>query len=368
MIGLGRARRLFASGMRFLGIRRTRKAPVPVEGLPEGIAFETLNELCLQRFGKPLAHVSYVHISGWKAAGSYRLFLQTRGGRSWNLIYKNAIYTMDHIPALAGLPIAPGPPEYLVYSNARGTLARYLPAVHLCSEVVPGEHYQYVLEDVGQEYRRLSQPEAFLDVATELPAIHRALSEWSLTVDQDRLLRYGRDFSVALQEHAGKVLERYAQRMANPAFSEIGELWPQISEVYQRPEFHKSEVRPIHGDFNCANILIHERCPDRIKLVDWEWSGLGMAHADLASLLKGSLCESEIAQRALLVFSEQDRQLSLDEHRRLYQWCLLERALLDATFCAAQVMAFPNLTTQFNLSEFVEYSMQQVFRLYQELT
>jgi len=365
MIGLGRVRRIFASGMRSLSVRRRRKALIPVEGVPEGIAFETLNELCLCHLGKPLVHVSHVHISGWKAAGAYRLFLRTGGGRHWSLIYKNAIYSVDHIPALAELPVIPGPPEYLVYSNAQGTLARYLPTVYFCLEVTPGEHYQYLLEDLGQEYQRVSKPEAFLGVVAALPAIHCALSEWSLTVDQDRLLHYGPEFSMTLQKHASKILERYARRMANTAVSEVCRLWPRISEVHRRQEFHESKtVHPIHGDFNCANIRIHQQHPDRIKLLDWEWAGLGMAHVDLASLVKGRV---SVEQQALAVFSGQDRRLSPGEHKRLYQWCLLERGILDGAFCAAQLMALPNLPTSFSLSRFIEHSMRQVLSIYQEL-
>jgi hypothetical protein len=364
MTTLDKVRGIFVVGVRSLRRRRRRK--VPVEGVPEGIAFETLDELCLQQLGQPLAHVSHLHLSGWKAAGSYRLLLRTRGGRHWSLIYKDAIYNLDHIPALAKLPITPGPPEFLIYGNARGALAKYLPAVYLCSEITPGEHYQYLLEDLGQEYQRNTSPEVILSTVAELRAVHRALSEWSPTVDEDCLLRYGYEFSVAVQEYARTTLERYAQRTASATVSELCELWPQVSAVYLRKEFHGfTTARPIHGDLNPANVRIHRKYPDRIKLIDWEWAGLGMAHADLVSLVGGRA--PEVRQQALAVFSRQDNRLSLDEHRRLYQWCRLERALLNAAFCAAQLMGLPASTTRLDLSRVVERATGHVLRVYQEL-
>jgi hypothetical protein len=367
MLALGKFRNIVASRVRSLGHRRRRKVrSAPVEGVPEGITFETLNELCLQRLEKPLARVSHVHLSGWKAAGSYRLFLQAQGGRRWRLIYKNAVYSNDQIPALAKLPVVPGPPEYLVYSNAGGPLGQYLPAVYLCSEIVPGRHYQYLLEDLGQAYRKSTSLEAILGIVAELPSIHQAFGAWSRSIDQDRLLRYGHEFSVAFQEYARETLECYAQRTANEIVSEVCLLWPHISKVYLCEKFQ--EIRPacsIHGDFNPANVLVHEKYSDRIKLVDWEWAGLGMPHADLASLLGGR--KPEIEQQALSFFFRQDTSLPPNENRRLYQWCNLERGLLNAAFCAAQSMGRPDVSTKLDVARVIENGARRVLRMYREL-
>ncbi len=340
--------------------------PVYVKGVPEGIAFETLNELCLRHYAEPLVHVSHAHLSAWKAAGSYRLLLKTARGHHWRLIYKNAIYRLDHIPALAELPIIPGPPEYVVYGNARGAFADYLPIVYLCKEVIPGKQYQYLLEDLNERYRRAYDPKAILSAAAKLPMIHRAMSDWSVVVGHDQLLRYGLEFSVALQEYSWRNLGRYIQQTADTAISEIYELWPHISEIHARREFQEFPIaHPIHGDFNIANFLTHRKNPDDIKLVDWEWAGLGMAHADLASLLKRAT--PEIEQQALAIFCERDKGLSLNEHRRLYEWCQLERGLLDAAFLAAQWMESSAPSTGFDISNYIEDSLRRVLRAYQEL-
>jgi thiamine kinase-like enzyme len=71
-----------------------------------------------------------------------------------------------------------------------------------------------------------------------------------------------------------------------------------------------------------------------VKVVDWEWAGIGVPHADLASLLK---CVSPDDERmALETFSRGSGQLSAEEHLRLFRWCQLERRLLDAGFIARQ--------------------------------
>ncbi|MBE9570684.1 MAG: hypothetical protein IMF11_08655, partial [Proteobacteria bacterium] len=182
-----------------------------VDGIPDGIAFETLNELCLHHLGESLKHVSHLHLSSWKAAGACRLLLRTQGHHHWSLIYKNAFYGLDHIPALADLPVVPGPPEFVVYNNIKGHLAQYLPAVYLCSEVVPKRHYQYLLEDLGEDYQRANKPEAILSVAAELPSFHGAMNKWSLAVGKDGLLRYGDRFSADLQQYVRRILESYVR-------------------------------------------------------------------------------------------------------------------------------------------------------------
>jgi len=281
------------------------------------------------------------------------------------LVYKNAIYSLDHIPALAKFPVTPGPPEYLVYSNLQGEFAKYLPVVYHCAEIVPGRHYQYLLEDLSQEYRRMT-PKTALRAAAELPTIHRLLSEWSQVIDQDRLLKYGCEFSVALQRYAATILESYAHRTANTAVSALCNQWSQISEVYLRKEFQQfKDHRPIHGDLNSSNVLMHNQYPDRIKLVDWEWSGLGVAHADLVSIL--ATATSEMRELALATLAEHDNHLSLDEHRRLYQWCALERALLNAAFCAAQLTGLPHLTTKYDLARAVEGAARRALYFCKEL-
>ncbi len=92
---------------------------------------------------------------------------------------------------------------------------------------------------------------------------------------------------------------------------------------------------------------------------------MGVAHADLVSLLIRAT--PEIREPVLANFARHDNHLSLGEHRRLYQWCMLERAILNAAFCAAQIMGLPDLTTKFNLSRAVEIAARRALYFYREL-
>jgi thiamine kinase-like enzyme len=350
-----------------IGVRRPggSHGQEPAESLPDAMVLETLNEVCLEHLGEPIKHVSHVHLSGWKSTGSFRLLLQTESGSHRSLVFRNAIYDSDHIPALARLPIMPGPAEYLVYSNAGGALAKYLPDVLWCSEVVPGKHYQYLLEDLSDTHRRAKTREDILRAAAELHHIHCALEEWSLTVDHSSLPRYEHEFSAALQEYARANLETYVRHTPSRTAAEVLELWPLIAEVHKSREFRDLKaICLIHGDLNRSNIMIAKEHPHRIRLIDWEWAGQGIAHADLASLLKKAT--PAVHEYALAIFFEHCDGLSPDEHRRLYEWCQLERGLTDAAFLAVQYMKRPPVGKH-NLPKLVERSLQRLLRAYREL-
>ena len=363
MITFGRLRKLLPSGFYFILYRHCLRHRI-VKGTPEGIDFKTLSQLCIDHLGEPLRHVSHVHLSGWKTSGAFRLLLRTKRGRFWSLVYKNAIYTKDNIPAATGLPVMPGPPEYLVYKHGQAKLTKYLPNVYLCLEIIPGLHYRYLLEDMRPEYRPICDSTDILRAATELHALHVAMSEWSLVAGQDRLLRFDREFSAGLLNYARESLERYVQETADKSVSKVLELWARISKVHQRKEFHEFQaIRPIHGDYNRSNIHLHTNKTDAIKIVDWEWAGMGIAHMDLVSVLLGS--NPEIEQQALKRFWEQDNSLSFNEHKRLYQWCQLERGLLNGAFLAKQQMESRSKIAW--VPGEIKASMQRVLYAYQEL-
>ena len=342
-----------------------------VEGLPQGLTFAKINELCLQHWDDHLLKVSYVHLSSWKAAGSYRLILKTKKGKTKRLVYKNAIYNSDHIPALKGLPVIPGFPEYLVYKNVyqnpQEAIGKYLPNVYLVKEIIPQKHYQYFLEDLGNEYYTTAyQPKVSLNVSQKISALHRAMNGFLPEAEQNRLLRYDGNFSLAIQEYFRRNIESYLQKTDNQTINEIYKLWSQISELHARQEFQELQTnQPIHGDLNVSNILIHKKYPDRVKFIDWEWAGLGKVHADLASLFTRS--KPEIEYQALVIFATQNKQLPFEQHRRLYHWCQLERGLLDAAFIAVQQLQSSHQSDFLSSPEFIESAMQRIFKSYQEL-
>lgn len=343
-----------------------------VEGVPVGISFETLDDLCRRHLEEPLGRVSYVpffyswevaanfrmllrrtpsiqgrSIAGWHSARNYRLLLQTRRGRRWSLFYKNH-FSPDGVPAST---------EYLIYSNVHGALAEYLPDVHLCLENIPGRHYQFLLEDL-HEYRKASTAEDLLRVAAMLPAIHDAISEWSLIVGQDRLFEIG-----AFREFLRKALESYAERTSDKDVSQVCGLWPGIYEEQVLKEFHEL-YRPIHWDFGPYNMLIHKKYPDRIKVIDWESVGLGLPHEDLVALLKRA--PPAVEDQASTRYFEHNKRLSLTEHRRLYHWCQKESRLRYIAWMAMQHME-SSPTGRLRVPAYIKRSMRPLLDSCQSL-
>jgi hypothetical protein len=296
--------------------------------------------------------------------------LKTNKNYHWSLIYKNDIYKPDEIPALVGLPAVPGPPEYNIYSNSEKTLLRYLPHIYICEELIPKEHYKYVLEDAGVEYRKASgDPNSILNLVTKLSSIHEAMSKCANAINNDYMLQYDYNYAKALDNYIWENLEKYQRvyfrRTGDKGVSEVYKLQDKISELRLRPEFYeKQNFRPIHGDFNSSNILIHEKKPDRIKLIDWEWAGIGIAHSDLATLLQGS--SPYIERLALEVFKKNNNHLSLKEHCRLYQFCKMERGLINAAYVIVLNMEAPGKMRLF--PGIIKRSMLNVLQAYNELS
>lgn len=353
-----------------LGLGTRQSQAVPQEGLPEGLNYEVLADLCLQHTGGSLKKVSYVHLSGWKRAGAHRVFLEDYRGRKWRLIYKNAIYDLDQIPALHSFPIKPGLPEFLVYSHARGALAEFLPDVYLCTEKIPDVHYQYLLEDLGAEFVRISgsHRSAKSKVAAKLPVFHEAMRRWLSEVDQDRLLRYDFEYSEALQRYAGAAFTRLARSTSSHLVREVCDLWSNISETYLAPEFSDlGRNDPVHGDLNVANVLVHKSNPAKFKLIDWEWAGFGVPYADLVSLFRRA--DPARSVKILAFYAANIIGRDPDEAARIYEWCRLERGILDAAFMAAQHSGSAEATPvlQQSITPFIKEALETTLASYRAL-
>lgn len=369
MIGPAKLRRIVANR---IFKRRSRLQPTPVTGVPEGIDYDTLSELCLERTGAALKKVSFVHVSGWKRAGAYRIFLENRRGSEWRLIYKNAVYNLEHIPALQDFPVTPGPPEFLVYGHANGRLARYLPEIYLCAETVRDKRYQYLLEDLSSDFIPVAETDGRkikFTVAAQLPAFHSAMGEWLSSIGEDRLLRYDRDFSRALRDYTGSVLQQFAHYALSPLLREALDKWPQLSALsLLGNDKYFDELKPIHGDANGSNILVHRKDPTRIKFIDWEWAGLGMPFADMVSLFRRG--NAEINKKLVTVYSENGNGKIVADALRQYGWCRLERSMLDAAYIGAQYMGSSEVEKRKDdawAPKFVENSLATMLDAYAEL-
>lgn len=366
--------RRWVYGLRRKYFQPRANPPVYDPGLPLGIEPGELDEICREHFNEHAREFSYQHLSGWKSAGAYRVRINTARGNIVSLIYKDSLYAPELIPALVDLPVIPGPPEYVIFSQPDGALAPYLPRVYLAEEIEPKAHYRYVLEDLKENYSIVYGLEDILRLTSLLPKFHQALDEWSTNVHPQGLLNYGKEFSLAMQEYARINLVNYSQQSDDSTLKAVLERWPQIAEMHLKPDFFALQPsRPIHGDTNYTNIHIHKHDPQQFKIVDWEWAGFGSPYADLASLLKSA--PKDIEKLGFNRFTGTRKEpnpclnhdLTEEESHRLYLWCQLERGMLDAGFLAAQCLKSNNHTA-FSLPRAVTVSLQRLLTVYQQLS
>lgn len=306
-------------------------------GVPEGVSRVFLEDLCLEQLKSPLSEVRYRHLSAWKASGSYHLDLGASNGKKLALVAKEARYTPDEIPALVGLGIRPGAPEYAVLSAASRLQNELLPDVFYSQEVRPKEHYAYIMEDLSATYRVADDARDIVFLAGQLPRLHDSLSPLFAQLEPRALIQYDDAFSQGLMTYAKKQLEAYVSQFPSADVDEMLALLPGVSGLRTAAEAlcpAGFELRAIHGDFNSSNAMIHKENGCGIKLIDWEWGGYGLVHADLASLLKSA--SEEVQSQALEAYTQAAPQFSSQEHDLLYHWAQLERAVLDASFLATQ--------------------------------
>jgi aminoglycoside phosphotransferase (APT) family kinase protein len=333
LLGSPPLRRMARYVSRRIGRDRTRC----IEGLPATLSFDTVDALCREHGRGGLKRCAHLHLSGWKSRGTYRLELDTEAGTSWRLIFKDECYQPEVIPALEGLPVSPGPPEAMFYRKQNAFTLDFLPKLFWFCEVDPGSHFQYLLEDLAGRY-------AILEAGT-LPHLRKAvrgliqiqevLDRTIVGDDRDCLLRYDRRYSEQLLEYAARSIADYIARTADGKAAALWERWGEVAAVHQREEFYDDDLRvPIHGDFNHSNVHVHRSDETRLKVVDWEWAGIGLPHADLAALVKYARRDEH--PELLSVFVAEDRRLDPEQHWRLFRWCQLERRLLDAAFLARQ--------------------------------
>lgn len=333
-----------------------------MQGIPEGLKFDELNELCLFYIKHPLKDVSYYHLSGWKKSNTYRLLLETEKGDKWSLIYKNALYRKDTIHALNSFPINPGPPEYTIYSNAKGEIIKYLPTIYRCCEKQTGSHYMYLMQDLNANYRPARDKKDILCISAELTKLYSSFGDYNF--DEDSLILYNRGLSTRLQAYIIDNLERYARATNSKTVSAVCTSWQKIASLYE-DKFNYSWLSSIiHGDSNLANILVHRKYGDRIKFIDWEWAGVGLPHQDLASLLKRA--NPHVEEAALDIFSKNNHTISIDEHKRLYEICQLERGLIDSAFFANQNINSTD-RTKIDIVGYIEDSASRVMSVYKKL-
>lgn len=306
-------------------------------GLSDQVVHDTLQAWARDHLGAGVATTRCQHLSGWKQAGAFRFSGTTDDEHAWSVVWKEARYHDGDIPALDGLPVRPGPPEFAVYDRAGQALRRWLPTAYRCDELTPGSHYRYLLEDLAAHHRRLRHPQLARVVSRQLVALHAALRADQQALQGD-LLTYDRAFSVALLAYATARLHRLAGDGSVDGLPAALGAWDDVRHAYldgMDRVYTTADPQPIHGDLNPTNVWSEPGRPENLRLVDWEWAGTGIPHSDLVSVLKRATPTLE--RQALRRYHRAAGLRSWEDDLHAYRWCKLQRFLFDAGFFAAQL-------------------------------
>lgn len=301
-------------------------------GAPPGMPDAALSVVGHRADAASVTSVRHRHLSGWKTSGAYQVVLG-QGGNEWSVIFKDAQYGAAHRHALEGLPLFPGAPEALVCA-ASEELATWVPRCWWSDAEPPGR-YRYLLEDLSVGYTR-TVPGARRRMARMLPHLHHDLE--STLRDHPDLLDHDavRDAAVQFGVHgAARLVEATG---GGDVIAELAAAEPLLRSVLSQVGERLAGVPTtvVHGDLNPANVLWHRSGDGRVRLLDWEWAGAGLAHHDLASLLKHATWRTEVV--VVLEYARVQRGVPVHTHLAAYGWCKLQRGLVDTGFFARQML------------------------------
>lgn len=308
------------------------------KGLPRDISRDMVESFLCRNGGGELVAAQYCHMSGWKDAGSYRLVLRCKPRRAVRVVFKNAKYSDVDIPALNGLPVAPGLAEYFFFTRTDGPASKFLPEIYLAEEVSPKAHYRYLMQDLSVDHRDFAGSADLVKICEFLPRLQEALLESATRADDSQLIRYDRDFDAQLLTYACRSLEAYQTVHRDPVVERLLSEWAEFAALYSRSSEMAYTLQPltvVHGDYNTSNVMIHQR-DNSIRVFDLEWAGWGLPHGDLASSLIGA--QLDLEEFCLAAFHRSLGLHTLDEDRAILRHARLQRAVLNASFAAKQFL------------------------------
>jgi 5-methylthioribose kinase len=157
------------------------------------------------------------------------------------------------------------------------------------------------------------------------------------TKHRSNLLCYDRAFSENILDYANTCFRRYVKKKPSQQVQQLLADWKGITRVYSEAMdevYDRSSLHLIHGDLNFSNIHIHKQKVGRLKIVDWEWAGIGGWWFDLVALLK--MVAPDLEQEGFDVFLKASNRQNRCFEQRIYQWAKLQRGLFDASFFAKE--------------------------------
>lgn len=333
-------------------------------GLPEGLV--PLDDVL--DVAETTGSVEHQHLSGWKSHGAWRIRWQVSEGESRSVIFKDATYDLRHVPAVRDLPLHPGPPEWRVYGHDPPPhLGSWMPGILWSRRDPDRSHFQYLMEDLQPTHRPWRSVTELLWLAELLPGLHTGLTA-AFAHDGDGLVRLDEDASLALVDYFRAGLVERIGPPVGPEAVWVRESWPGICGTYTAEARHAHATAPlvgIHGDPNPANVLFPRDPSDGVKLIDWEWAGLGVAHADLASICKA--LPRPVERAVVRTYRDHARERSFAQDWRIYLWCKLQRGLLDAAFLGRQRVEATHVDTALPLATHVEAALGRAHRAHDAL-
>ena len=305
------------------------------EGPPPSLDANLLDHVVESHFGRAPLAVAHAPMAGYKHDSVYRIWVRLGPGRYRTLVFKNARLSTDAYPAIRGFPGRPGVAEWGVLGDASDALTAYLPAVLHKAQLEPNRHYQYLLEDLAWANRPVLDDPDVVAAVRRLPGVHTALAQWADATGAEPAVDHGPDHADEFLAYVETALHRFVDATGDSATRSFLTRWDEVATYYRSAKsLDPVPLRWIHGDFNRKNAFLGVADPTSLRLVDWEWTGIGPPHADLASILKRSAWGQ---QRAMVrEFFAHDDALDHAEHWQIYLWCRLGRGLFDAALHANQ--------------------------------
>lgn len=297
-----------------------------------------LGDMCSRRWDSALVSTWQAPISSWKGSSAVFLWLETVDGKTRRVILKATRHSEGQRRASETFPVVPGPPELWAYQRAGAQLDAFLPDCLLATSL--GDTFVYVLEDLTREYGKPPRAGGWETGFRLLHPLHEAMAEAVEAHGSEPLLIYDRAFGERLMGYAEEGIEAFRHDTHSAPADELLTVWKTLRAAYLSPEFDLPELhRPVHGDYNTGNLFVARTGRGALKVVDWEWAGIGLPHMDLASYLRQA--PDDVVRWALEVFSAQNPGLTALEHERALWRCVLERSVWDASLLASQSKAEP---------------------------
>lgn len=214
-------------------------------------------------------------------------------------------------------------------------LQRHAPEVYFYEQITRDVHYRFMLEDLNLAHRTLYKKNDKLSFVYAMPYVHSALQVWVERNGDGELIKFDNEFALEIEAYAREGVRQYVQKTGSPTGKELEDKWDHVSRILSDGEIlSMRKPVPIHGDYHSGNMFQNIKDASKIKLIDWEWAGVGVPHADLASLLKKP--EPGVDDAAIRIFADNDKTLNINQHRELLNWSRLQRNALDAGILTMQ--------------------------------